>query len=409
MIISDYKMALASIRSARWRSSLTMLGIIIGISSVVTIASLGEGLKKQVSEQINQLGGNVLTIRSGNVVSKNSDGSVASVNPLALFSASTLTDQDVASIQKLDGVSAVAPMSLITNSIGYEDREMNNVYVVSSTPDLNVVLQDKVNFGAFFIPEDTNENYAVIGTSIAEELFGGVNPVGQTFTISGTNFLVRGVHEPFQAGVLSTIGIDLNYSIIIPPATGKRISENRAQIAQILVQVSDQKRLDVVLLELQHELRTNHKGQNNFTILKQEELANVSDDIINAATAVISGIAAISLIVGGIGIMNTLLVSVSERTREIGIRKAVGATNRQILRQFLMEGLVLSLVGGVVGIALAVAGNFLLRIYTDFRPVITPSIILIALGTAVTIGVIFAVMPALQAARKHPIEALRNE
>lgn len=409
MIISDYKMALASIRSARWRSSLTMMGIIIGISSVVTIASLGEGLKAQVSDQINQLGGNVLTIRSGNVVSKNSDGSVASVNPLALFSASTLTDRDVTTIQNLEGIGAVAPMSLITNSIGYEDREMNNVYVVSSTPDLNVVLRDKVNFGAFFTPEDANENYAVIGTSIAEELFGGVNPVGQTFTISDTTFLVRGVHEPFQAGVLSTIGIDLNYSIIIPPATGKRISENRAQIAQILVQVPDQKRLEVAQLELQHEIRTNHKGQNNFTILKQEELANVSDDIINAATAVISGIAAISLIVGGIGIMNTLLVSVSERTREIGIRKAVGATNRQILRQFLMEGLVLSLVGGVIGIALAVAGNFLLRIYTDFRPVITLPIILIALGTAVTIGVIFAVMPALQAARKHPIEALRNE
>lgn len=405
----DYKMALTSLRSARWRSTLTMLGIIIGVSSVVTIASLGEGLKRQIVGQLNQLGTNVVTIRSGKVVSRDSGGKVSSFNPLALLATSTLSDQDVESVRNVPGTRLAVPMSIITNTVFYEGKEFNNAYVVAATPELNQVLSSNLNYGTFYTQDDQDRPVAVIGPGISERVFGELNPVGQSFKINDTTFLVRGIMGGFAGGVLATSGVDLNYAVFIPYNVGKQITGDKAQISQILVGVDDSVPIDQTTNELHHALLANHKGQDNFSILKQDELLSISGSLVNLATGFISGIAAISLLVGGIGIMNIMLVSVSERTREIGIRKALGASNRQIRNQFIIEGTLISIVGGAIGLGLALALNFLLRIYTGFKPVITLGIMAIAVSVSIILGIIFATAPAVKAARKNPIDALRNE
>lgn len=407
MFKGDFKMALANLRSARWRSTLTMLGIIIGITSVVTIASLGEGLKRQIAGQVNQLGADVLTIRSGKIVTKNAQGQITEINPLAFVSASTLSEKDVEDLRKLPQVEGVAPMSLVTNSATFGDTTLNNLYVVGTTPEANQLIGSKVSFGAFFGPDELNQPQAVIGSAVAERLFGEINPVGRTFIINNTEFSVRAVLDNFAGGVLSTTGIDLNFSVFIPYPLALQVSENKAQIAQILVKTKGD--IDGTSAAISHQLLQNHQGQDNFTILKQDELIEISQSLVNKATGFISGIAAISLLVGGIGVMNIMLVNVSERTREIGIRKAVGANNRQILSQFLTEGLVISLAGGFIGVLTSIIINFLMRIYSDFKPVVTIQIILIATLVTVVLGVIFAMAPAVKAARKNPIEALRGE
>lgn len=402
-------MAWSSLRASRWRSTLTMMGIIIGVSSVVTIASLGEGLKRQFIGQIDQLGDNVLTVRSGKIITKNSGGKIAGINPLALLNASTLTEEDQAAIKKIPSTKLVAPMSFVTNTANYEDKELNNCYVVGTNSDLEKLLAAKVTYGSFLKPDDINNNYAVIGPAVAEKLLGEFNPVGQSITILGQQFLIRGVTDSVAGGVLSTTGIDLNYAIFIPSQAGRNITAGRAQIAQFLVKMDGKPDFDANISQLKHNLLTNHRGQEDFTILRQAELLNISDNIVNLATGFIIGIAAISLLVGGIGIMNIMLVSVSERMREIGIRKAVGATNRQILSQFVIEGALLSVSGGTVGILVSIAFNFLLRIYTNFKPVVTITIIVVAAGVSIAIGIIFTLAPAFKAARKMPIDALRNE
>lgn len=407
MFKGDFKMALANLRSARWRSTLTMLGIIIGITSVVTIASLGEGLKRQIAGQVNQLGADVLTIRSGKIVTKNAQGQITEINPLAFVSASTLSEKDVEDLRKLPQVEGAAPMSLVTNSATFGDTTLNNLYVVGTSPEANQLIGSKVSFGAFFGPDELNQPQAVIGSAVAERLFGEINPVGRTFIINNTEFSVRAVLDNFAGGVLSTTGIDLNFSVFIPYPLALQVSENKAQIAQILVKTKGD--IDGTSAAISHQLLQNHQGQDNFTILKQDELIEISQSLVNKATGFISGIAAISLLVGGIGVMNIMLVNVSERTREIGIRKAVGASNRQILSQFLTEGLVISLAGGFIGVLTSIIINFLMRIYSDFKPVVTIQIILIATLVTVVLGVIFAMAPAVKAARKNPIEALRGE
>lgn len=409
MASGNVKIALASLRASRWRSFLTMVGIIIGISSVVTFVSLGEGLKQQVVGEINRLGKDLIIVRSGKLVDKDESGIVSSINPLAALSASTLSQKDVEAVRKLPGVKSAVPMSLITNSVTHEDRTLNNTFVIASDNGVPEVLNQPIQYGGFFTAEENNSEYGVIGKNVAETLFGELNPVGKSMIIEGRTFIVRGVFEPFEGSALASAGTDFNSAIFIPYDTGLRITDNRAQILQIFVKADSADNIDNMAAEINRTIRAEHGGQDNFTVLKQDDLLQITNDILGILTRFISGIAAISLIVGGIGIMNIMLVSVSERTREIGIRKAVGATNRQILSQFLVEGTVLSVIGGFLGILCALLISVLLRILTNFQPVITLPIILVATVVSVAVGIIFSLAPAIKASNKDPIEALREE
>lgn len=398
----NFKTAFASLRASKWRSFLTMLGIIIGISSVVTIVSLGEGVKHQIVGQIDKLGSDVLTVRSGKL---SSGSQTANLSLLGFFNISTLTNNDVAIIQKLPDAGSVVPFNFITNSANSADNTSNNVYVIGTNSQMPELLNQKISYGAFFT--DTNKKYAVIGSNVASSLFGQLNPTGKNISIKGQDFIVRGVLKPNTGGTLSVAQIDFNSSIFIPNDTAKDIAGGGTNILQILVKAKPGSKLNTLIQEVTTGLKTAH-GQEDFSVLKQDQLLGVVDSVVSRLATFISGIAGISLLVGGIGIMDIMLVSVSERTREIGIRKAVGAKNQQILSQFLVEGLVLSVTGGLIGIIASLLINLGLKIYTRWDPVVSWRLLAVAAGISVLIGIVFSTAPALKAAKKDPIEALRE-
>lgn len=402
----NFKMALSSLRQSRWRTTFTMMGIIIGISSVVTVVSLGDGLKRQISGQITQLGTNVLTVRPGKLVDK--EGSLGSLNLYALLAPSTLTSKDVSSIQKQPAVNQVVPIEFVTNAASGDNGELDDVFVAGTNSKLFHILNQKIIYGAPFSDEDSEQHFAVIGSSIAARMFGVFNPVGSTLRINGQDFIVHGVMAPSSGGLPSVGTADYNSSIFIPTAAAGELTSNRANILQILVEIKPDANIKKAVGQIQKTIADNHGGTVDFSVLTQDELLGVTDQILGKVTNFISALAAISLLVGGIGIMNIMLVSVSERTREIGIRKAIGATNRQILNQFLVEGLVLCGGGGLIGILVSLLINLVLRLYTNWEPVISITTLLLAVGVSIATGIIFSLAPAFQAARKNPIEALRG-
>ena len=403
----NLKVALASLRQSRWRTFFTMFGIIIGICSVVTVVSLGEGLKHQLSGQINQLGSNVLTVRPGHLTSQASG--LNSLNLSALLTPSTLTTQDAASLQRLPAVSNVAPLEFVTSTATSDSGELDNIIVAGTSSNLLDILRQQVAYGTFFSADDADQNFAIIGSDVATKLFKELNPVGSTIHIDGQDFIVHGVLNPTTGSLLSIGQADYNSSIFIPSAAAEGLTAGHTNILQILVQTKSSANINAAAGQVQKAIAHNHGGTVDFTVLKQDELLNVNDQVVSTVTSFISGIAAISLLVGGIGIMNIMLVSVSERTREIGIRKAIGATNRQILSQFLVEGLALSIGGGIIGIIVSLIINQLLRIYSSWHPLIDWPVVILAVGISVAAGVLFSLAPALKAARKDPIAALRGE
>ncbi len=402
--------ALSSLRQSRWRTTFTMLGIIIGVVSVVTIVSLGDGLKRQVSGQINQLGKNVLTVRPGTIDGKHK--SISNLNLYSYLAPSTLSLQDVASIQNLPSIQAAAPIDFVSASATGDDGQFGDVFVAGTSPGLWDILHERAAYGSLFADDsstDQQNNIAVIGSDIATKLYSALNPVGNSIKINGQSFTIYGVLPASAGSLLSVTGADLNSSVFIPESAAQNLTNNHSNILQIFAQTKPGANLDSSVKAIQQAVSTSHNGVNDFTVLKQNELLAVSDQLVGTVTSFMSGIAAIALVVGGIGIMNILLVSVSERTREIGIRKAIGATNRQILNQFLVEGLVLTVGGSVIGIGLAMLINLLLRLYSSWRPVVSLPIIILTVGISLAAGVLFSIAPALKAARKNPIDALRGE
>lgn len=404
----NLKTALSILRSAKWRSLLTMLGIVIGVSSVITVVSLGEGLKKQIVGQINQLGSDVVTVRSGKLVEHGGANSNR-LNLLAFLNANTLTAEDVEALSTLPSAATVVPMEFVSSSVSSDGNTLNNIFVIGTNSDMPRVLRQSVEYGEFFRAGEQEQRYAVIGSNIAQQLFHEFNPVGHSVRILDESFIIRGVLETSSGGLLSVAQTDFNSAVFIPAPTARELTKQRTNILQILLKAKNANQVDATIAQANQALLKTHKGIEDFTVLKQYELLSIVGGVVNSITAFISGIAAISLLVGGIGIMGIMLVSVSERMREIGIRKAVGATNRQILNQFLVEGLALSIGGGLIGIAIALLINLALRLYTNLEPVVSIPVVLLAVSVSLAIGVIFSVIPALKAARKPPIEALRNE
>jgi putative ABC transport system permease protein len=404
----NVKMAVAALRSSRWRSLLTMLGIIIGVLSVITTVSLGEGIKQRIVGQITRSGPDLITVRPGRIVTRDQHGSITSVNLLSAFNLGSLSEDDLHTIQNTKDVKEAVPFSYITGVAHIDDREYNSGPLIATSDGAARMLNQKLAFGNFFGPEDSEKNAAVIGKKVAEQLFKENVPIGKSFTVRDQTFIVHGIFEEFTTSPLA-INADYNYAIFIPYDSGKHIGGSQEQIYQILARPQSPGATSGTVSAITRGLTTAHNGQIDFTVLTQAENLAVANSVLNILTGFIAGIAAISLIVGGIGIMNVMLVSVTERTREIGVRKAIGATNHQILGQFLIEAVILSFTGGIIGVLLAGLANYLMRIFTTLTPVITLPTVIISVGVAVLVGVIFGVMPAMRAARKDPIEALRYE
>lgn len=400
-------MALASLKRSKWRTIFTMLGIIIGISSVVTIVSIGEGLKHQIVGQFNQLGSDIITIRPGQLVNQGSGG--GELNLYAFLSPSTLTSKDVATLARLPSISSVVPIEFVASSVKTDGSQLSNVAVIGTAANMASVFNEKLDYGSFFQSDDNSQYFAVIGSDIAHKLYGELNPAGHTINILGQDFIVHGVLSPSSASFLSVAQTNINSSVFIPSIVANSLTAGHTNILQILVKPKDASKVDQTVVQIRRTLSANHAGQQDFTVLKQYELLRLANKVVNSSTGFISGIAAISLLVGGIGIMDVMLVSVSERTREIGIRKAVGATNRQVRSQFLVEGMALTIGGGIIGVIASLIINLVLKVYTSWDPIISLWVLALAVLVSIAVGIIFSLAPAVKAARKDPIEALRNE
>jgi len=405
----NLKTALNSVTSAKWRSLMTMMGIIIGIVSVVTIVSIGEGVKQQVATQASTVGKDLITIRPGKVINRDKHGQINGVNLLPTFAATgTLTNDDVKLLQSTKDVDKAVPLSIVSGAPTIGKDSYSDVAVIGTSPDLPKVLRQKVGYGDFFSNDDSNQNGAIIGTSVAQEMFGQDVPLGQSFDLLGQTFVVRGVFDSFKTSPLS-LEADFNKAIFIPYEVSQDVTNQRATIYEILVKADPAQPPNTVADHINAELTKAHGSQQDFTVLKAGETLNVTSNILSLLTSLIGGIAAISLLVGGIGILNVMLVSVTERMQEIGIRKAVGATSRQIMNQFLVEATVLSLIGGIIGVIISLLINIVLRVSTSLQPSLSWRVFLLAVGVSVAVGIVFGTIPALKAARKDPIEALRNE
>lgn len=406
LLKNNVRLAIQSLRSSRARSLLTMFGIIIGVASVITMVSLGEGVRQQVNKQVKHLGPDVITIRPGRLEAEG--GALSGANLLSNYNTSTLSDQDLETVGKTKGVSQVTPLLLISGVASVDGHKFDNGITIATNETLPSVLKQRIEFGEFYTIDDEGRNVAVIGQRVARELFRENVPIGKSFSFRGQDFIVRGVFDSFDSNPL-TPGLDFNSAIFIPDVTAKTLTKNNAQIFQIFAKPDNPKNSRAVLESIRQNLLKLHGGQQDFTILTQEQSLTTTSSLLDTLTTLVAGIAAISLFVGGIGVMNIMLVSVSERTHEIGIRKAIGGTNKQLLGQFLIEAAVLSLVGGLLGTLLAGGLNIGLRVFTNLQPVITIPVILIANGVSLAVGIIFGIVPAAKAARKDPIEALRYE
>lgn len=408
LIGGNVKLALKTLRAARWRSTLTMLGIIIGVASVVVTVSLGEGVRKQVEGQIRHLGNDVITIRAGKTNTSSTTGIIKSINLQTSVGNSGLSEKDYAAVKSSNGVKQAIPFALINASPKTDERELSNAFVIGTTAGVPELLNQNVRFGEYFTADEINKKIAVIGHRVAEDLFGENVPIGKSMYLRGERYIVSGIFDQFESSPLSPYA-DYNNAIFIPLNSAKQINNDQIFIYQVLAKSKDPAQTNVIANNIKANMLIEHGGQEDFSVLKQDENLAVSNAILNLMTGLIAGIAAISLVVGGIGIMNIMLVSVIERTGEIGVRKAVGATNSQILGQFITESAVLSLAGGIIGIILSLLIGYLVRVFTDIKPAVTWPIMLIALGLALVVGIFFGIAPALKAARKDPIEALRHE
>ena len=406
MLHTNIRLAWESIKRTKWRSLMTMLGIIIGTASVITTVGIGEGVRSQVSQQIDDLGTNLIIVRPGNV-NYESTNVARNLNPFGV-ALTPLTDDDVKAVAKTPGVKASAPLMVVTGLPSYEKSNFAKGVVLGTTSDFTELIRQDVEFGQFLNENDEGNNFAVIGKNVAVEMFKKNVPIGRTLQFRGEDLVVKGVFPKFASTPFAT-GVDLDNAIFISYATAQNFSKDSTAVFEILAEPAKDKDRSQVATAVEEQLTKNHAGQKDFSVLTQEDVILLTDRILVLLTGLVAGIAAISLFVGGVGIMNVMLVSVTERTKEIGIRKAIGATSRQILTQFLVEAMMLSIVGSILGIIVAAIANILFRIFTNFQPVMTWQVVLIAVGVSVITGVLFGVAPAVKAAKKDPIDALRYE
>ena len=408
MYSGNYKLAWKRVRTSKLHSVLTMFGIIVGIISVITTVSLGEGIKRQVVNQVSKVGGNVITVRPGDFVERDKNGAITYVDPTRAygFGSGSLSERDIDVVRSVKGVSAIAPLNLLNANLVAGEVTYRQGYVLGSDAALPDVLQHQVLYGSYFDEGESTRNVAVIGKRVAENLFQENIPIGQSLTVRGEEFIVRGVFDEFGSGTLGQ-GIDLNKAVVVPREALRSAVGDAAPLVQIVAR-TDKKQTALTMRSVETALQKAHGDQRDTTVLRQDENILVAGEMLDVLTKFIVAIGAIALLVGGIGVMNIMLASVSERTAEIGIRKAVGATNRQIRNQFMAEAVVLSLVGGLVGVVGSFLTSFIIRVTTNFYPVITWPVVLLAVGVSMVVGVIFGTVPAIKAARKDPIQALRG-
>jgi putative ABC transport system permease protein len=393
------QLALSRLSTGKLRTALTMLGVIIGVASVVALVSVAQGATKGISDRLQNLGTNLVTVSPGFTRTGATRG--------AIGSATTLTLDDSNALTSLTGVAAVAPQ-LTTNKLVVAGSQNETARIVGTTPGYLSVFAYQMWAGSFIneAAVESKLRVAVIGATTADNLSLTEASVGTTINIGGLPFVLIGILQP-KGG--STTADD---QVVIPFSTVHELFVGSNSVSSIGLSATTQEDIAAVTSEITATLEQRHgitTGVDDFTITSQAQLLGTVSSVSDVLTFLLAGIASISLLVGGIGIMNIMLVSVRERTREIGIRKAIGARGRDILSQFLVEALALSLAGGFIGILVGVAASLAIGTYAGWGFVFNPATVFVAVGFSLLVGIVFGVWPASQAARLDPVVALRYE
>jgi len=403
------KEGINAVRSAKLRSFWTMLGVIIGVTSVITVVAIGEGIKQQISGQIHHFGINVITVRPTELQTSSSSGNSGFNILSGLNITAPLTAKDYLAVKHSKGVIAASPLTIATGKVTTDHSTYSDGFVIGATGDLPSLINQSMAFGTFISDQDdTGSNVAVLGQHAADKMFDVDVPLGHSFTFHGQTFIVKGIFNSFATTPLSQQA-DFNNAIFIPNDVAESLTNNTAPTYAILARSAKAGQTAAVANNVKDSLQKSRGGNGSFEVLTGDQNLGTSNSILNLLTHMIAGIAAISLLVGGIGIMNVMLVSVAERMHEIGIRKAVGATNQQILSQFVIESSILTLTGGIIGILLSLLIDVGLRLATNLKPIINWQIVVIATAVSLLVGIVFGSVPAVKAARKAPIDALRSE
>lgn len=404
MIKEHIKLATNSLRNNKVRTILTLLGIIIGVTSVTTIIGLGEGVKRQVNQQISDLGSDIITIVPGR---ESSSGGLSAFGGILSNSATTsqLSESDLEAVKQVENAAMVGGLMQLDGSIARENNRFNT-RVMAVEEDYLELTKQKLTAGQFFGGDLTNNNTVVLANNVAQKLFDNQDPIGSSVTIRGTNFIVIGVLDTYEG---FNFGQPINDLVLIPLPTGKKLNQGVVQLQQITVALEDPSRSEETSEKVKQILLKNRDGEEDFTITTQDQLVQTTDSVFRMLTTFTAAVASISLLVGGIGVMNIMLVTVTERTKEIGIRKAVGATKFQIMMQFLTEALVITLTGGLIGIVLSVVIGYVIGAQTAVKPALDVWIMFLAAGVSLAVGIIFGTWPAIRAATKNPTDALKHE
>jgi putative ABC transport system permease protein len=391
----------------RLRTFLTMLGMVIGVGAVVLMMAIGEGAQQSIKRSIDSMGSNLFVILSG---SSSSSGSRS-----ASGSSSSLNMNDAIAIGDLDDINAFAPISVGNAQIIYAGNNSNSA-IVGTTPSYFSIRRWDVESGELFSDSDIRSanRVALVGKTVVENLFGDdIDPIGKTIRIKKSPFTILGVLESKGQ---SFDGRDQDDTIIVPITTAQRKlfgNQIPGSVRMIMAQAKSEKYMGVAeeaisdLVRQRHNIREN--AESDFSIRNLTAMAKTASDTAKTMSMLLGAIASISLLVGGIGIMNIMLVSVTERTREIGIRMAIGAREKDILLQFLLEACVISIVGCVIGVALGLGGALLVKKMVGAEILISMQSIVLAFSVAASVGVFFGYYPASKAAKLHPIEALRYQ
>ena len=405
----NVRSALRALLANKLRSALTMLGIVIGVGAVVALLSIGTGAQAAITGQITGIGSNLVTVYSGsrNNFAPSGAGGGATT---------PLTYEEAQQLKGLPGVAAVAPQTQSRQTVKYQSKQ-TNPQVVGVVPDYEKVHPDRMDHGRFISTADLNNKarVAVVGSQIVTDLFGGLDPVGKSLKINGILFQIVGVMKSQGSG---GFGFSRDNILYVPITTAfARLSNqrvgNQRTVSTVEVSATDEQSIDTAISAVTAKMRTLHKigvgEQDDFTVSSQADLLSAVTQVTGILTVFLGAIAGISLVVGGIGIMNIMLVSVTERTREIGLRKAVGARKRDILYQFLVETITLSVLGGLIGILLGWGIASLVGATGVITTRVSLESVVLAFGFSAAVGLFFGIYPANRAAGLKPIEALRYE
>jgi ABC-type antimicrobial peptide transport system permease subunit len=403
MINTNFRLAKESLRRNRGRTFLSALGIAIGVASIVLILSLTGGINRLISTNDDKNNANLILVRPNNnrdlaknIVEELSDGNK--------YAKSNLTLEDIDEIRKLDNVAKVAPIAISSSSIVANDKTHGPYNVLATNPDLSDVVNLPLYKGEHFTA-DSQPNSAVIGYDAAMSIYGGPDAITKTFIYNNQRFIITGVLEKIDDPI-NYNGTDFDNTILINVDFAKTF-ESTMQIQQIDIRTATTGEVKETAEKINGLLSDRKKGTETYQVITGSEDLHPAGSLLSIVSTMLTIVAGISIVVGGVGIMNIMLVSVSERTREIGIRKALGATAGNILSQFLFESTILSVSGGIMGFALGYVGAFLIQLVTPFAPHISWQIVGITTVVSLVTGIIFGIYPAIKAASKDPIVSLK--